>query len=127
MFPLLPRRFLTVGDYVQLEGTVTSQTTDNGIHRVRLASDAGEFEIDVFGDSSVVSGQVPGDVSVVQLGDHILVGGVVNQVGRVGARTLVVAAQRDTFPGEVLASPGTEVANGCSSARRKHRELLAFG
>lgn len=95
MFPLLPRRFLTVGDYVQLEGTVTSQTTDNGIHRVRLASDAGEFEIDVPGDSSVVLGQVPGDVSAVQLGDHILVGGVVNQGGRVGARTLVVAAQGD--------------------------------
>ncbi len=82
---------LTPGDYVQLEGTVTAQTTDNGVRRVHLLSDAGEFDVEVSNDSSVVAGRVAGDVSAVQLGDHILVGGVVSKQGQVGARTLVVS------------------------------------
>ncbi len=87
---------LAPGDYVQLGGTVTAQTTDNGIRRVHLVSDAGEFDVEVSNDISVVTGQVAGDVSAVRLGDHLLVGGVVGKQGQVGARTLVVSSGAGT-------------------------------
>lgn len=106
---------LIPGDYVQMEGTVTAQTVNNGVPRLHLVSDAGEFEIDVSSESSIVSGQVASDVSALKLGDHILVGGVVNSSGQVGARTLVVSAPVDAgtqgssdppFPRKPKPAPG---------------------
>lgn len=106
---------LTPGDYVQLEGTViTSRTAQNGVQQVRLQSDAGQFEIELSSESSVVAGQAPSDTSAVQLGDRILVGGVVNDGGGVGARTLVVSNQsgaKTPPPASPRANPKVKTAD----------------
>lgn len=106
---------LTPGDYVQLEGTViTSRTAQNGVQQVRLQSDAGQFEIELSSESSVVAGQAPSDTSAVQLGERILVGGVVNDGGGVGARTLVVSNQsgaKTPPPASPRANPKVKTAD----------------
>jgi hypothetical protein len=85
---------LTPGDYVQVEGVV-SESRDG---RVSVHSEFGDFDFAVSADTSIVSGEVSGDVSSVRPGVAVLIGGLVGKDRVVAANTVAVAAATKAEP-----------------------------
>ena len=89
---------LTPGDYVQVQGTISSATDENGARVFKVDSELGELTIDAALATPVVSGSESTDAASLAPGDSIVISGVVKERLRVAAQTLALARQPVVTP-----------------------------
>ena len=90
---------LDEGDYVQLQGVVTSTSGSGDSQRLTVSSvDFGDLEVDVSSATAVVNDQGSGDAGTLRPGSAIAIAGVVGKGDRIAARTLAVAAAPQEKP-----------------------------
>lgn len=89
---------LTPGDYVQVQGTISSATYENGARVFKVDSELGELTIDAALATPVVSDGADTDAASLAPGDSIVISGVVKEKLRVAAQTLALARQPVVTP-----------------------------
>ncbi len=93
---------LDEGDYVQLQGVVTSSTGSGDSQRLKVSSvDFGDLEIDVSTGTSVLVDDGTGDAASLKPGTAVAIAGVVGKGERIAARTLAVASAPQEKPQRV--------------------------
>lgn len=89
---------LTPGDYVQVQGVVSSATASGDTLDLKIQSAFGDLLVDVGQDTSIVDDAQAQDSSSLKEGDTVLVGGVVGKDLRVRAQTLALAGKAQPAP-----------------------------
>ena len=79
---------LTPDDYVQVQGVVQDVAVNGDLRTIQLRSDLATVQVTLGADTSVVDAGAAIEVSAIQPGDQLLVGGVVGTNRQVAANTV---------------------------------------
>ncbi len=91
---------LTPGDYVQLQGTISSATDVDGMRVLKVASELGEITIDASLATPIVAAD-GATVATLQPGQSVVVGGLVKEKRRVAAQSLALAESAHAAPRKI--------------------------